>query len=410
MTDSGCRDPVEDSQKDLENDPSVHSQAQGTTVSPSDPEEVQTPPPASDLKTDPYEVGAKGQEQADTGDRSESAEEMMADKRPLDRAEHKSSLSSQDTEQGHSPSLEHPGGEALHLDPPFSQSSEGGRGDAQLGNSSAAASEGAGDRWDAAQEPLAADSTDAPSSGYASAGPGSQDCLRRRRLPEPDSQKDLENDPSVHSQAQGTTVSPSDPEEVQTPPPASDLKTDPHEVGAKGQEQADTGDRSESAEETMADKRPLDRAEHKSSPSSQDTEQGHSPSLEHPGGEALHLDPPFSQSSEGGRGDAQLGNSSAAASEGAGDRWDAAQEPLAADSTDAPSSGYASAGPGSQDCLRRRRLPEPEDGRTEEETQSVREKEEAAQKRLRMTDSRSLWSYGSYVSRLPGCGSCAPFR
>ncbi|CAO2637319.1 Torsin-1A-interacting protein 2 [Lemmus lemmus] len=165
----------------------------------------------------------------------------------------------------------------------------------------------------------------------------------------------------------------------------------------------------------MADKRPLDRAEHKSSLSSQDTEQGHSPSLEHPGGEALHLDPPFSQSSEGGRGDAQLGNSSAAASEGsseggrgdaqlgnssaaasegAGDRWDAAQEPLAADSTDAPSSGYASAGPGSQDCLRRRRLPEPEDGRTEEETQSVREKEEAAQKRLRMTDSRSLWSYG----------------
>ncbi|CAO2637320.1 Torsin-1A-interacting protein 2, partial [Lemmus lemmus] len=215
-----------------------------------------------------------------------------------------------------------------------------------------------------------------------------------------DSQKDLENDPSVHSQAQGTTVSPSDPEEVQTPPPASDLKTDPHEVGAKGQEQADTGDRSESAEETMADKRPLDRAEHKSSPSSQDTEQGHSPSLEHPGGEALHLDPPFSQSSEGGRGDAQLGNSSAAASEGAGDRWDAAQEPLA-------SSGYASAGPGSQDCLRRRRLPEPGErpsellspclcfpGTTEEETQSVREKEEAAQKRLRMTDSRSLWSYG----------------
>lgn len=35
-----------------------------------------------------------------------------------------------------------------------------------------------------------------------------------------------------------------------------------------------------------------------------------------------------------------------------------------------------------------------EDGSPEEETQSVREKEEAAQERLRKTDSRSLWSYG----------------
>lgn len=36
----------------------------------------------------------------------------------------------------------------------------------------------------------------------------------------------------------------------------------------------------------------------------------------------------------------------------------------------------------------------PEDGSPEEETQSVREKEEAAQERLRKTDSRGLWSYG----------------
>lgn len=213
------------------------------------------------------------------------------------------------------------------------------------------------------------------------------------RDPVEDSQKDLENDPSVHSQAQGTIVSPSDPEEAQTPPPASDLKNNPHEAGAQGQEHADTGDRSESSEEMTSDKRPMDEAEHKSSPSSQDTEQGHHPPSEHLGGEALLLDPHCSQSSEGGRGDAQLGSSSAAAPEGAGDRWEAAQEPLAADSTDGQSCGYPSAGPGSQDHLRRR-LPAPEDGSPEEETQSVREKEETAQERLRKTDSRSLWSYG----------------
>ncbi|XP_013207979.1 torsin-1A-interacting protein 2-like [Microtus ochrogaster] len=213
------------------------------------------------------------------------------------------------------------------------------------------------------------------------------------RDPVEDSQKDLENEPSVNSQGQGNTVSPSDPEETQTLPPASDLKSDPHEVGAKGQEHADTGDRSESSEETTSDKRSMDKAEPKSSPSSQDTEQGHRPPSEHLGGEALHLDPHCSQSSEAERGDAQLGGSSAAAPKGAGDGREAAQEPLAADSTDAQSSAYPSAGPGSQGHVRRRQ-PMPEDGSPEEEMQSVREKEEAAQERLRKTDSRSLWSYG----------------
>lgn len=102
----------------------------------------------------------------------------------------------------------------------------------------------------------------------------------------------------------------------------------------------------------------MDKAEHKSSPSSQDTEQGHHPPSDHLSGEALHLDPHCSQSNEVGRGDAQLGSRSAAAPEGAGDRWEAVQEPLAADSTDGQSCDYPSAGPGSQDHLRRR-LPVP---------------------------------------------------
>lgn len=45
-------------------------------------------------------------------------------------------------------------------------------------------------------------------------------------------------------------------------------------------------------------------------------------------------------------------------------------------------------------CLQTTFLLTLEDGSPEEEKQSVREKEEAAQERLRKTDSRSLWSYG----------------
>lgn len=51
-------------------------------------------------------------------------------------------------------------------------------------------------------------------------------------------------------------------------------------------------------------------------------------------------------------------------------------------------------------CLQTTFLLTLEDGSPEEETQSVREKEEAAQERLRKTDSdsRSLWSYGENKS------------
>ncbi|EGW10156.1 torsin-1A-interacting protein 2 [Cricetulus griseus] len=208
-----------------------------------------------------------------------------------------------------------------------------------------------------------------------------------------DSQKDLENDSSVDSQAQGTTVTANDTEEVQTAPPASDLKDDHHEVEAKGQEQADTGDKPESSEEMALGKHPVDKAEHQSSPSSQDTEQGHHPPSEHLGGEALQLDPNCSQSSKGGTAGAHLGSSSTGLPEGAGDRCEAAQEPLATDSTDAPSPVHSSADPGSQDLLRRR-LPVSEAGSPEEETKLVKEKQEAAQDSLRKTDKKSLWSYG----------------
>lgn len=260
------------------------------------------------------------------------------------------------------------------------------------------------------------------------------------RAPVGDSQDVLENDPSVNSQAQDTTVTPSNTAEAQTLHPTSHLKEDHHEIGATGQGHADTGDRSESSEEAALEKPPLGKAELESSPGSRDTEQGQRPHSERAGGDALGLDPNCSQSGVGGRAHAHpessaaapldgaggrgeadhaypessavaphdgagdrgeadhdhvyLESSAAAPHDGAGGRGEAAQELRAADSTDAQSPGHSSAGPGSQDTLRRR-LPEPEAGSQEEETQLVKEKEDVAQDALRKTDQKSLWTYGS---------------
>lgn len=209
-----------------------------------------------------------------------------------------------------------------------------------------------------------------------------------------DSQNVLENDPSVNSQAQDIKVTPSNTAEAQPLQPTTDPKEDHPEIGARGQDHADRGDRSESPEEPALEKLPLGKAELESSPSSQDTEHGHQPHSEHAGRNALDLDPNCSQSDLGGRADASLESRSAAPPEGAGDRGETAQELLAVDSTDGQSLGHSNAGPGSQDLLRRR-LPAPEAGRHEEETELVEEKQEVAQDTLRKTDKKSLWTYGS---------------
>lgn len=235
------------------------------------------------------------------------------------------------------------------------------------------------------------------------------------RDPVGDSQNVLENDPSINSQTQDTRVTPSNTAEAQPLQPTSDLKEDHHEIGARAQEHTDTGDRSGSPEEPALEKPPLDKAELESSPSSQDTELGHHPHSEHGGGDALDLDPNCSQSDLGGRADAHLESSSvaspegagdrgeadehlesssAAPTEGAGDRGEAGQELLAEDSTDGQSLGHSNTGPGNQDSLRRR-LPVPEAGSHEEETELVKEKQEVAQDTLRKTDKKSLWTYGS---------------
>ncbi|GAB1285568.1 Torsin-1A-interacting protein 2 [Apodemus speciosus] len=285
MSDSGCRDPVGDSQNVLENDPSVNSQAQNTTVTPSNTAEARTLHPTSHLKEDHHEIGATSQGHADTGDRSESSEEAALEKPPLGKAELESSPSAQDTEQGQHPHSEHVGGDAQGLDPNCSQSGGEGRADAHPHPESSAA---------------------APPAGAGGRG-----------------------ETDAH------------PESSAAAPPA----------GAGGRGETDA----------------------------------------HP--ESSSVAPPAGAGHRG-EADAHPESSAAAPHDGAGDRGEAAQELRAADSTDALSPSHSSAGPGSQDTLRRR-LPAPEAGNQEEETQLVREKEEVARDALRKTDQKSLWTYGS---------------
>lgn len=170
MSDSGLRDLPEDSQKDLENDPSINSQAQETTVTASAIEEAQT----SVLNKDHQEVEAKGLESADTDDKSESPDETHTGSHPEDKAEPENSPSVEDRAQGHRRPSEVLGEEPLDPDPSPAPSHKVGRAPAGL-------PEEASDQTSASEEPPAAGCPEAPSPGHLSAGPESQDSLRRRR-------------------------------------------------------------------------------------------------------------------------------------------------------------------------------------------------------------------------------------
>ncbi|XP_066217742.1 torsin-1A-interacting protein 2-like [Saccopteryx leptura] len=75
MADGGLGDPPEDSQKDLESEPSVNSQAEETTVTASTTEATQTIGPASGLSKDHQEVETVDSGSADIADQSESPDE-----------------------------------------------------------------------------------------------------------------------------------------------------------------------------------------------------------------------------------------------------------------------------------------------------------------------------------------------
>lgn len=183
MTDSGLRDPPEDSQKDSENDPSVNSQVPETTVTTDTTEEAHTPNPAVGLNKDHQEIEVIGPENADTGDKSESPDETNLGTSPDDETEHENNQCSQDGE-GHRLSSESPGEEPWNADPDHSPSDKEGRAEAHSGSSSAALHEDVTDTTRVSQEPPAVESQEAQSPDHSRVGLESQASLRRRLAPE----------------------------------------------------------------------------------------------------------------------------------------------------------------------------------------------------------------------------------
>lgn len=223
----------------------------------------------------------------------------------------------------------------------------------------------------------------------------------RLRDPPKDSQKDLENDPSVISQEQETTVTASSTEEAQTLCPASGCNKDHQELEAEGPESADTGEKAERSDQTNLGKYPRDKTEDEDNLSFEDGEQkDHLPS-ENLGKEPL--DPDANSPSDKGRGaDTNLGSTSASLPEEASDRTGASQEPSTADDQKTGSLGQSRAE--SQDSLRRRQ-PAPVAESHEQETQTLGENKEILQDTIKKIRKKSFWNYGPvfFVCLVFGC-------
>ncbi|XP_069336376.1 torsin-1A-interacting protein 2 [Eulemur rufifrons] len=213
------------------------------------------------------------------------------------------------------------------------------------------------------------------------------------REPQEDSQKDLENDLSVNSQAQKSTVTASTAEEAQTSHLASGLNKDHQEIETVYPESADTVDESESPDETNLGDYPKDKTEHENNQSFQDGEQGYHVPSESLGEEPLDPDPDHSASDKERRADAHLESSSAALPEEVSDRTGASQEPSAAIIQEAQSPGHSRVDLESQDSLRRRLLL-PEAESRQQETQKLEENKENAQDVIIKISKKAFWSYG----------------
>lgn len=203
MADGGLRDPSEDSPKDLENDPSINSQVQETTVTAStteEEEEGQALNPASGFNKDHQEVETIGSGSANTDDQSAGPDETNDGTYPKDETEHETKQSFQEGEQGHQLSSESQGEE-----PNSSPSDKAGGADAHLENISASLPEEVNDRPGVPQEPRVIDSEDAQS-GPSKAGLESQGALRRRLLaPEAEShQQEIQKLEENKENTQGT--------------------------------------------------------------------------------------------------------------------------------------------------------------------------------------------------------------
>nr|KAF6414628.1 torsin 1A interacting protein 2 [Molossus molossus] len=245
---------------------------------------------------------------------------------------------------------------------------------------------------------------------------------RARGDPPEDSQKDLENDPSINSQAQETTVTARTTEDAQTLSPASGFNKDHQEVETIGPESADTGDLSESPDETNG-KYPKDKTEREANQSFQDGEQGHQLSSKSLGEESLHpeslgeeslhpeslgeesLHPeslgeesshPEPKCSPRDEADAQFGSSSTGLPAEVSNRPGAPREPPAVDAQGAQSRDHPTAGLEDQGGLRRR-LVEPEAGSHQQETQTLEGNRENVQDALRNINVKDYLSYGPII-------------
>ncbi|XP_012628008.1 torsin-1A-interacting protein 2-like [Microcebus murinus] len=212
------------------------------------------------------------------------------------------------------------------------------------------------------------------------------------REPQENSQKYSENDPSINSQAQETTITASTIEEAQTPHPASGLNKEHQGIETINPESADTVDESESPDETNFGDSPKEKTEHENNQSFQDRKQGHHVPSENLCEEPLDPDPDHSASDKEGRADVHLESSSAALPEEVSDRTGASQEPSAAVIQEAQSPGHSRVGLESQDTLRRRLPPEAEN--RQQETQKSEEKKENAQEAIIKISKKAFWSYG----------------
>lgn len=202
MADRGLRDPSEDSQKDLGNDPSVSSEAQAITVTASTTEEAQTLNSGSGLSKDHPELETISSGRAATDDQSESPEETNDGKCPKDETEHETDPSSQEEEQGQQLSSE-----SLGEEPDGCPGDTEGRAHAHAGSSSAPLPREAGDGPGASQEPPAVDPQDAQTPGHSRAGLESLGALRRRQ-PAPEAESHQQETPKLEENkenAQGTT-------------------------------------------------------------------------------------------------------------------------------------------------------------------------------------------------------------
>lgn len=196
----------------------------------------------------------------------------------------------------------------------------------------------------------------------------------------------LENDPSVNSQEQETTVTASSTAEAQTPYPASSLNKDNQELKAESPEKPDTVEKSKTSDGTNFAKYPKDKTEDEDNVSFQDGEQKDQLLAENLDPDADHFP------SDKERADTNLVNSSASLPEEVNHGTKASQESSTTDPQEAQSPGYYKEE--SQDSLRRR-VPSPETESPEQETQTLGENKDIAQDTIKKINKKSSWNYGT---------------